>query len=240
MRNRTPSTVLTAATFEDLRDWLCRTNFDVPLRSEGRTKDHVEPYAIGYLLATLSPHYFKFPIELVHRERPDFLLRTRGRTIGIEHVEVVPQNEAWMAKLREEGHGPDVHFLRHAAVGETVKPRAETIREIEADDSGDGWVGDSAEKEWAEAVAHHALAKVERASQPGIETLDETWLLMYDNWPLPAVDPRKAAAYFLARDEAAAVLERFERVLVMDDQRLWEFGTSATFHRLRKPNRERE
>ena len=142
-----------------------------------------------------------------------------------------------MARLREEGHGPDVHYLRHASLHEPVRRRDETIAEIEADEAGDGWVGDSAEREWAEAVAHYALGKIDRANQPGFESFDETWLVMYDNWPLPAVDPRKSAAFLLERPEMTTVLQRFRRVFVMDDRRLWEFSNDAALHVLHKPHR---
>lgn len=232
MRQREPYTLIAASHPEELQELLRQMDVSVPLRSDGRTKGHVEIYAIAHLLASLSPDYFRFPIEVVHRERPDFILRTRGNNIGVEHVEVIPKNEAWMARLREEGHGPDVHFVRHAAIDEPVKSRDETIEEIEADEAGDGWTGDSAEKEWAEAMLHHALLKVDRLGQPGFEQFDETWLLMYDNWPLPVIDPRKAAAFLLAHSQMSTVLERFRRVLVMDGQRVWEFTRQGAFHPL--------
>src|SRR5690242_8250276 len=120
MRTRTPIILLEADNAVELKEKLAAIDVNVPLRSERRTPEHVEIYAIAYLMATLSPDYWKFPLKVIHRDRPDFLVSTRRRDIGIEHVEVVPTNEAWMAQLREEGYGPDMHFIRHALIDEPV------------------------------------------------------------------------------------------------------------------------
>ncbi len=216
MQIRSAGPLLTANNPDELQQKLAAMPTDVPLRSEGRKSRHVEIYAITHLLATLSPDYWKFPIELIHRDRPDFLLRTRGRDIGIEHVEVVPRNEAHMARLREEGHGPDVHFVRHGALDEPKLTRKQALKEIEDDDPGDGWVGDSPEREWAEAMARAAENKVAVAGKPGYEAFDETWLLMYDGWPVPNNDPRTSATYLLAQSGMPAILRTFARVFIMD------------------------
>lgn len=90
MQIRSADPLLKASDPDELHRKIGKLRVAVPLRSEGRTSQHVEIYAIAHLMATLSPDYWKFPIELIHRDRPDFLLRTRGRNIGIEHVEAVP------------------------------------------------------------------------------------------------------------------------------------------------------
>ena len=140
-----------------------------------------------------------------------------------------------MARLREDGRGPDVHFVRHAALDEPQLKRKQALQEIEDDDPGDGWVGDSAEREWAQAMAHFASGKVVVAGKPGYESFDETWLLIYDNWPVPNNDPRTSASYLLEQPSMSAILERFSRLFIMDGARVWEFsGGAAAFHVLRR------
>jgi hypothetical protein len=231
----------------ELQGVLTTINVQVPLRSEGRTTDHGELYCIVHLLSSLPEGYWTFPLELLHSDRPDFQLRTHGRSIGVECVEAVPFNEAKRAKLREQGHGASIHFLQRATVDDPVvgsrQMKAELLREVrrergedsgdEADD-GDGWVGDSAEREWADVVLHFARQKMDVANNPGFQLHEENWLLIYDNWPLPHLNPRKAADLFLAHPEAQSILQRFSRVFVMDGSRIWEFSNRAALHALVK------
>lgn len=203
----------------------------MPRRSKGRTKEHVERYAAVRLLVTLSPSRLDFPLRLTHRtpphDRPDFLLEMGARSIGIEHTEAVPQNEAHASFLREQGNGPETFFIPHTLPGEPRKSKQQLLEEIELDDPSDGWAGDSPEREWADAMAQSISAKVTGLSAPGFERFQEDWLLIYDNWPLPHVDPERAADFLFATLQQGAALNSFDWIFVVNDHNLWEFSRSG-------------
>ncbi|TDR36056.1 hypothetical protein DFR29_13211 [Tahibacter aquaticus] len=142
MRTSLSTELLKVADERELSCELRRMDFVMPDRNK-RTKDQVEVHGIVQLLATLSDDYWHFPIRLVHRDRPDFLIETHTRRIGVEHVEVVSPLEAKMDGLRAEGHGAEVHFIRRAAIGADSK-QVQTHRTTGAGGKGrrcgDRWV----------------------------------------------------------------------------------------------------
>lgn len=237
MRTSLSTELLKVADERELSRELRRMDFVMPDRNK-RTKDQVEVHGIVQLLATLSDDYWHFPIRLVHRDRPDFLIETHTRRIGVEHVEVVSPLEAKMDGLRAEGHGAEVHFIRRAAIGEPIPSKSELIEQLAKEEKGEetdpgGWYGYAAENDWAQAMAAALGAKATKARSPDFKRYDEAWLIMYDNWRVPGLDPRKAAARFQRVPGVDRDLNRFERVFVMDDRRLWEFCRGPSFHALR-------
>ena len=145
--------MLVASNELELDRMLRGMDISVPRRSEGRTKDHTERYAIAHMLSALiGKDRLSFPLELIQRERPDFLLKTNDSQIGIEHTEAVPQNEAHKTVLRDKVNGPEVYFISHHQPGESKKPAKELIQEIKVNHAGAGWTSDSVEREWSEAM----------------------------------------------------------------------------------------
>ena len=238
MRTRDSTILVEANSADDLRVRLTGIDIEVPPRHEGRTTPQVERYDMVHLLATLPSHRWTYPLTVTHGDRPDFLLVDGdGRQIALECVEAVPENEAKKAFLRGRGHGPEMHFIGHAEPGEPRRSTKRLLKEIEADDAGDGWAGDSVEREWANAVAHFATEKARSVRKDGYERGDETWLLMYDNWPLPHVKPETAASYFVAHPAVAEIFGSFGRVFVMDGQGVWEFSAGLwEYHALKRPH----
>ena len=67
----------------ELLSILANTDIGVPPRADGRETEHCERWSICQLLATLATHNrLNFPMELVKRERPDFLLKSGGQKSG--------------------------------------------------------------------------------------------------------------------------------------------------------------
>lgn len=228
--------LLRANTLTELRAKLATLNIAVPPRSEGDRREQVERYCVAHLLATLSATRLDFPLTLTHRDRPDFLLEMPGFEIGIEHTEAVPTNAAAAQAMRERGVGPEVYFPGRATPGEPKKASAEIRREIEADLSGKGWEGDAPEREWAEAMAYYVKEKLPKAQAEGFARYATNWLIVYDNWPVPAVDYGKASAYLapLLDDMDAFVV--FDAIFVHDTTKMCEFRGSPIIHALIKPD----
>lgn len=229
-----PEIILRANTPAELRARLAELDIDVPPRSDGRRKHHAERYCIAHLLATLPAEQFLFPLTLTHSDKPDFLLAMHGANVGIEHTEAVPENIAHADFLREkEGLGPDVYFTPHVKPGESKKTSDELRREIEADESGSGWCGDSPEREWAAAMAHYVKEKMPKATAEGFVRYPANWLIVYDNWPLPAINYSKAATYLTPLLTEMAAFSVFDAIFVHDDSHMSEFRNVPVTQMLR-------
>ncbi|MBI5874321.1 MAG: hypothetical protein HZB81_00465 [Deltaproteobacteria bacterium] len=210
--------MLSANNESELLKAIREIDVQVPLRSEGRTKEHTERYAIAHLLsALLKENSITYPVTLVHRDKPDFLLSMSRTNIGIEHTEAVPQNEAHKSFLREKGRCPDVYFTPHHKPDESIKKANQLIKEINANEAGAGWVGDSVKRKWADAINHFALEKKNKIAKDGFVRYDENWLLIYDGWPLPAMDIEKAAGILLPTLLNDGAFEAFNRIFVLSN-----------------------
>lgn len=196
----------------------------VPLRSEGRLNDHTERYCMARLLFNLQSCRLRFPLQLQHTDRPDFVLSMADSIIGIEHSEAVPQNYAKAGALREQGHGPDMYFAVRAAPGEPEKARAQIIKEIEANAPGDGWHGDSVEREWADAMLFFIKKKIEKTQRNGFARHPHNWLLLYDNWPGPSCDLEKAIAILQPRLVADSADSIFDAIFIINERAICEIA----------------
>ncbi len=218
-----PTIILRADTLGELRVKLAELNIDVPARSEGRRNHHAERYCIAHLLATLPAERLSFPLTLIHSDKPDFVLAMSGSEVGIEHTEAVPENVARASFLREKGLGPGIYFIPHAMPGEPRKTADELRHEINADNPGSGWCGDSPEQEWAAAMAHYVKDKMPKAKADGFVRYSANWLIIYDNWPLPAIDYDKAAKYLAPLLTEMDVFSVFDAIFVLNDSHMGEF-----------------
>ncbi|HMN15031.1 MAG TPA: hypothetical protein PKD55_22160 [Bellilinea sp.] len=205
---------------------LRRVNVVVPGRADGRTKEHTERYSLARLLASV-PNELSYPLMIVHDDRPDFVLASLEDHIGIEHTEIVPENVARSSFLRSKGLGPDVYFTPKAAYGEERKTAQELKDEILSDKPGGCWHGNAPERETADAIVGFALAKASSAQKAGYRTFDRNWLLMYNNWPGPAVNLFESASLAHARLVADGTFEQFDRVYVLGSRALIEMSASG-------------
>lgn len=228
-----PEIILQADTPAELKARLAGLEIDVPARSEGRRNHHAERYSIAHLLATLPIEQLSFPLTLTHSDKPDFLLAMSGSEVGIEHTEAVPENVARANFLREKGLGPDVYFTPHAMPGEPRRTADELRRDIEADRPGAGWCGDSPEREWAAAIAHYVKEKIPKATADGFVRCPANWLIVYDNWPLPAIDYHKAATYLAPLLAEMGAFSVFDAIFVHDDSHMYEFRDGLVIRMLR-------
>lgn len=228
--------ILQATTPADLSRALANLDITVPPRSEGRTKEHTERYALAYLLSSLPPDRLPFPLSVTHADRPDFILSGLHYSIGVEHTEAVPQNEAHAQVIRESGVGPRVRFMRRAEPGEPVKGGRRLRQEVAANEMGSVWMGDSPEREWADVMLRYAVEKTPKATASGFKRCDLNWLLVYDNWPVPAVDHAIASTYLSDRIASTSVLGVFDSVFVVDSKYLCEFRAQHLLHPAMQPS----
>ncbi|GAA0405233.1 hypothetical protein ACFOY5_08150 [Massilia aurea] len=104
---------------------------------------------------------------------------------------ILAENVAHESTLRATV-GQNTYLMRSAVVGEPRKSKKQLLAEIEEDRMPPPMMGDSVERAWAEAIAHFVDNKVASAKKPGYAAHDEHWLVIYDNWPAPALQRQLA------------------------------------------------
>jgi hypothetical protein len=220
--------VIQAEDKDALTGALSRLDIRVPPRSEGRTKEHTERYAIAHLLSALSlADLLEFPLSVIHGDRPDFILTMCSKNVGIEHTEAVPENGAHRSVLREHGHGPAVYFMSRHDPSEKKKTAKTLVAEIHANNPGSGWVGDSVEREWAQAMLHFAKRKAGIIAGQGFRRISTQWLLVYDNWPAPALDRNDACARLHAQCVDSSAFESFDTIHVMSGRQFFQLNAQG-------------
>lgn len=219
------SEILRANSIDELKQALKLLDIDVPRLSAGRKTPHPERYSIAHLLSTIPHCRLSFPLGLTHGDKPDFVLAMPSFNVGIEHTEAVPENGAHAQSLREKGFGSELYLIHHASPGEARKSKTQLLDELQKNNSGDGWVGDSPEMEWAEALAYFVSKKIAKAA--ACQRHAENWLLVYDNWPLPSVKIAKAIAFLAPKLNDLTAFETFDCVFVLDSSHLCEFRLSS-------------
>lgn len=216
--------MIEAESKESLLQILSEMDISVPPRSEGRLSDHAERYAIAYMLATLAREdKLNYPLTLTKSERPDFLLLSGCSKIGIEHTEAVSQNMAQSDFLREKGHGHKVQFVKRSKPGEVKKKSKKLISVLEQNNPGDGWMGDSVEREWAAAMSYFLNEKICSAHKPGYNLFESNWLLIYDNWRLPALHLEEALPLFSQLCSEADPFSTFSSIFILTEKQLCQF-----------------
>ncbi|MCO6057959.1 hypothetical protein NG726_14930 [Pseudomonas sp. MOB-449] len=217
----------------------------VPLRSAGRCTDHTEIHSIVWMLRADRLGHLRYPIQVIHTDRPDFLLQSSDAVIGVEITEGVSPNSARMDHLRESepclrvSADDEVAFYypRKAVPGEDKVPAEQLRQQIRDNLPGDGWCGDG-DEDWAQAMAYFAAAKVSKFSKEGFSRHEQNWLLIYDNWDEPG---RRVDLADIALDRtfhSMAIYTTFDRVLVLDGHTLASF-TSDGFCRWGRPRHGR-
>lgn len=192
-----PVDIQTALNPSDLLAALRRIDISVPARTDGRTTDHTETWTISRLLSTLTKcSLLEFPLSVTHRDRPDSLILSNDREIGVEITEAISQQYAAYCALAEREF-PEVflepaHF-RWGAPVMTVNDMRNLLRHSQL--SSDGWAGDRPEQEWALFIQSVVDSKLAKLARPDFAKYGQNWLAIYDNLPLPNINLSKAIAY---------------------------------------------
>lgn len=229
-----PVVLLTARTFQELHDRLPGLDVNVPPYPAERG-DTPEIYSIVRLLGTIPLRLEDFPLVLSKTESPDFALQLGGRSIGVEHIEAVPENAVHEAKLRAAQGSRGMYFVRPATAGEPRKSRKELQKEIDEDWMPPAMAGDSVERNWADAMVHSITKKCAIARKPGYKAHDQQWLLIYDNWPSLALERQHALELLQERLPVVDPFAIFARIFILTGATLMELSCDGLqLHQLRQ------
>jgi hypothetical protein len=224
------ASLFTARDFGELQDHLRAISVEVPFHPKERLNAHVETYALVSLLSSIPWDSSCFPMDVFRRERPDFYLRCGSSEIGLEHTEGMNQNLAKERALRADGHGPEVHYVSTASVHDPARSSGEILDDIVADEPGDGWCGDSVERNWAEAMAYFINKKAASAKKNGYQLYGDDRLMIYDNWPAPGLKHQRALPYLRTELKGSEAFTVFRRVYIIDESTILEISAERSIY----------
>lgn len=156
-----------------------------------------------------------YPLRVSKRESPDFMLDTGSGRIGLECMEVVPEA---FKQLQAKLNGVNSGWVRPVPDPRGGEVRNEwdspLLRQLLADTyEGSPWAGDEPERLWVEVMRWAVEKKRQVLHKPAFARQPRNVLLLYDNWPLPAVAFVEDADPAVLRSWALAALQELSRQL---------------------------
>ena len=194
-----------AASPDELRAKLAATQIFVVRRPARRTHASRELYSAARMLATLSEsNLLAFPLVVEFRDGPDLALHMPTASIGVECTDAIAEEWAEILDLRAREYPKAIIFLPQLQPGVRSLSREDMRAYASGVKAGPPWIGDSVERDWAQAISHFAHKKLEKLRAGAYPDYAENWLLIHDEWvmhPVAAKEQRMAAT-LLARSNA--------------------------------------
>lgn len=159
--------------------------------------------------------WLAYPLRVHSSERPDFLLSAPGLAIGVECMEVVPEElKRLQTQLREVNSG----WVRPVlAPGEHDWDWSNPmLQRLLAPRGGrPGYDSEDPEGLWLAVMRWAVAKKREVIAREGFSRQPRNVLLLHDNWPLPAL-PCAGAGDGDERQRWQGLLDRLHRQLLAD------------------------
>lgn len=170
----------------EVTTYLNSIDISVPSRSKGRTIIHTEMYSIvTFLLQFKNDIFVDFPVELIHKDKPDYRIFTANKSIGIEITESIPEQKArasvLLSKYFPKGSILQPKFFGWNAPKRTNDEIIEIIKKSNLCLIGDGFSGESIEVNWMQGIYGCIKNKTQKLNKKGFHKFDKNWLLIYDN-----------------------------------------------------------
>ncbi len=142
-----------------------------------------------------------YPLELVHGDKPDFLLRFGNREIGIEHSDAESEEYLKICDLREREDELSRQLFSNEfemiSKSRTAKQLRESLRK--EPDGGDGYGKHGWERKWAKCMTLMIRKKTEDFRKKGFIKHETNLLLICDR--LPGLFPRIEIAMDYLQDD---------------------------------------
>lgn len=168
------------------------STFDISVPPLGlkRTKDHVERWSICKLLSTLAyQNKLFYPLQLIHDDRPDFLIKFTDEQVGVEFTEARSQNHAHYQAILNREYPEKIYSTSLFQIGEPPLSKSEIHKDLQQDTlAGKPLMGDQPERDWAEYIQIAIQAKLIALAKVEFKKFDKNWLLIYVAIPFTNVD----------------------------------------------------
>lgn len=193
-----------------------------------RTTEFCERWSTCRMLAAYAKAgLLSYPISVEPRDRPDVLMQVPGMAVGIEITEAVPEDQARVDAMRAH-LGEDGAYMLSEFLPTDMRRSKEDIKAIaRGERSGDGWEGDGPESQWADAMLCTIQRKILKMQSAEFERFDEDWLLIYDDWPLPAVDLDRASTMLNKMLQTRKADIPFKRIIIESGREVVTFVESG-------------
>ncbi len=193
----TKTNIKIATSKENLLSILSSLDMSVPPIGMGRTKEHVERWSICKLLSTLAnQNQLTYPLQLIHNDRPDFLIKFTNERVGIEFTEARNRNQAHYEAILNREFPDKIYSPSLFQLGEPEMSKSEMLADLGQDAlSGAPLMGDKPEIDWAEYIKDTIQAKLLGLAKPEFKKFDKNWLLMYVAIPFTQVNINVALTY---------------------------------------------
>ena len=225
-----------ASSPEELLGRLRDNDVRVPARSQGRVTAHSEIWiACRFFSALAETSLIHYPLRLVHRDRPDFVLCSPQFRTGIEITEAVPEDKARVDVHSERDGRPVIRPVPFYRPGDSRRSQVEIRRVVDGQEPPMPIMGNAIERNWVEVMLHYTELKHGRFKNPDFDKHQHNWLLIYDNWPLGSSLDERGAAGMLAPKLCSIGQENFfDRIFVQRPDDVWEFnnGNGPVTHRI--------
>ena len=190
------SVIFKADTVDDLDQRIRELEIDLTSFEHEPATSEREQWQIERLLRALyCKRQLVVPVQLRKREKPDFLLEATNLRIGIETTEAInPDYVRAQVHPAAQNDGAVVDpSLYRWDTADRPKPQ---IREEAGRKqlSGDGWIGDDAEREFGQSIIDVVRSKDEKL-QRHYARYDSDQILIYHNHPSPLISIDKARDY---------------------------------------------
>jgi hypothetical protein len=184
--------------------------------------------ATAYIHALVTPQ-----ISVEHQDNtgnPDFLLEFNGNRIGVECVEVVPQEWYAVEAMRNREHPESMTFLHRFQPKDHLYTNSQKISIADGSSYGEPWVGNAPEAEWADAHAFFIEDKVKKLRKGNYQPEERLWLLMQDEWRVPVTTvEQKILALSMLLPKLPHLLAKpsFERIFICSSSIMFEVSAVA-------------
>jgi hypothetical protein len=220
-----------AETPEALLANLRRTDITVPNRMEDTTTQHRERYMMARFLATKAKSAcIPYPMFVQHLDKPDFVLRGNGLQIGVECIEVVPEEWYEIEAIRGRQFPQALTFGQIFKPGKKIFTKQEKLDIASGTLAGPPWAGNMPQRYWAEAMEYFIQVKTEKLRSGSYRGFSPLWLLIQDEWRVPLYDLkdlREAAEMCLSRIAYLQESPCFEAIFACSREWLLSFEKDA-------------
>lgn len=209
----------------------------VPGRMQGRTTEKRETWIACRFLATVArSDLLQFPVRVEHGDRPDLVLSRPNGRIGVEIVEAISTDQAKVDAIVERDGSSGFRPLPRYRASDRPRSRAEIRALARGEFQMLPRMGDSVERDWAEAVLYVVARKAVSFHKPGFARHPTNWLLVYDNWqPLSALNEELAAERLNGELSGGRQSHPFGKVFVQRPRVILAFGDGLPPVRYRIP-----
>jgi hypothetical protein len=190
----------------------------------GRPFQQRERHVMARFLATMaSLNLLRYPLKLMHGNKPDFLLQIQSEQIGIECVGAASRESYAIRAIRERKYPEAMTSIPTFKAGEKFLTTTEKDQFASGKRREAPLQGNMPEQLWADAMEHFIRDKTTKLRAGNYAGSFKTWLLIQDEYSAAInqdEELEEAVALCLCRIEAFFDLPCFDSIFILNRSQL--------------------